>query len=66
MKDDCGLIVMFHSILKQTDKMRGGRVDKWYNDMDGFEKFCRWLMTRDDISVITNKELHLMLFGGER
>lgn len=24
MKDDCGLIVMFHSILKQTDKMRGG------------------------------------------
>ena len=61
--DNHAAILMFHSILNSTDK--GWGKDRWYNSTVEFEKLCRWLKKRNDIEVVTNKELCLRMFGGE-
>lgn len=59
LKDGEAVILMFHSILQKGDASWGK--DKWYNSTDFFEALCRWLADKEDISVLTNAQLHSLL-----
>ena len=61
MSEDEAVIVNFHSILKKTDPGYGK--DRWYNDVTEFEKLCKYLSTQSNIKVITNKELHNIIYN---
>lgn len=55
MKDEQALILMFHSVLKKSDKGYGK--DKWFNDIDMFDEICRFCAQNNSVQVITNRHL---------
>ena len=55
LEDNDSVIFMFHSILQKDDPSYGA--DHYYWDAGKFESLCGWLKNRDDISVVTVKEL---------
>ena len=55
MEDGQAVILMFHSVLKKSDKGYGK--DKWFNDADMFEEVCRFCAQNNGVQVITNRYL---------
>lgn len=55
LKDDECYILMFHSILKKSQK--NYKVDKWWWDYDDFRKLCELISENKEYIVITTKQL---------
>lgn len=57
--DNTAVILMFHSILKETDP--GYSKDKWYNTVEDFKALCAELSQNQSLKVITTAELTRLL-----
>ena len=53
LKDEEGLILMFHSIL--SSKESNLKVDSWWWDIDKLIHLCDWIVEKSDIKVLTTK-----------
>jgi len=58
LPDEKAAIIMFHSILPAKYTGVGYKRDKWSNSCEEFEKLCKYLYIKDNISVVTNQYLH--------
>ena len=55
MPDESAAIIMFHSVLKESDP--GFGKDKWFNTAEEFDQFCKFLSSSKEVRVITNENL---------
>ena len=55
LPEGTGAILMFHSILRETDPGFGR--DKWYNTVRDFDALCAFLASETTVTVVTNAEL---------
>ena len=55
LKENHACIIMFHSILYETDP--GFGKDKWYNTVRDFDVICKTLQDEEGLEVITNMKL---------
>ncbi len=53
--DNEGLILMFHSVLSPLDSSYGK--DHYYWDIARFEELCKWLSAKQDVLMVTTREL---------
>lgn len=56
LQDMQAAILIFHSILKKSDK--GYNKDNWFWNIDRFEKLCRTFNGMENIQIITTKQLY--------
>lgn len=55
MSDNQAVILMFHSILPESDDCFGK--DHYYWAFDKFDKLCKWISSKNDLKVLTTYEL---------